>query len=125
MKVKTTNRGFELIEFEDSNGKACSLQQSSATDFERGPGGDYIWLGVNNAKPMILASQAHAHGVATTETTGWVEIPLPVGASIASRMHLDVADARELVAHLKRWIDAGSLRKRRAQPKQGKEGGEG
>lgn len=120
MKIKTTIRGFDLIEFEDSNGEACSLQQSSATEFERGPGQDYIWLGVHETRPKILASKAAASGIQTAEITGWVEIPLPEGALISSRMHLDRDQARELVAHLKRWIDTGSLRKQRpraqAQP---------
>lgn len=123
MKVKTTSRGFELIEFEDSNGEACSLQQSSATEFERGPGQDYLWLGVHETRPKVLASKAAAAGIQTTETTGWVDIPLPEGAMISSRMHIDRDQARELVAHLKRWISTGSLRKRRprvqAQPSDG------
>jgi hypothetical protein len=113
MKVTTTSRGFELVEFEDVNGEKCSLQQSSATGFERGPGQDHLWLGVNETRPKILASKAAAAGIQTTETTGWVEVPLPEGALISSRMHLDRDQARELVTHLKRWIDTGSLRKRR------------
>lgn len=113
MKITTTSRGFELIEFEDVNGERCSLQQSSAMGFERGPGQDHLWLGVNETRPVILASKAAAAGIQTAETTGWVEVPLPDGAMIASRMHLDRDQARELVAHLKRWIDTGSLRKRR------------
>lgn len=122
MKVTTTGRGFEIIEFDDDHGEACSLQQSSATGFERferGPGQDYIWLGIQETHPKILASKAAAAGVQTTETTGWVEVPLPEGAMISSRMHLDRDQARELVAHLKRWIKTGSFRKhspRKAAP---------
>lgn len=112
MKVTTTSRGFELIAFEDVNGERCSLQQSSATGFERGPGQDHLWLGVTEARPKILASKAAAAGIQTNETTGWIEIPLPLDAQVSSRMHLDRDQARELVAHLKRWIDTGSLRKR-------------
>lgn len=79
MKVTKTPRGFELIQFADSNGDACSLQQSSATDFERGPGQDYLWLGRDSA-----------------------------------RMHLDRDAVKELLPHLKRWANTGSLRTRRS-----------
>lgn len=82
MKVTTTPRGFELIKFEDSNGTACSLQQSSATEFERGPGEDYLWLGKGE-----------------------------------ERMHLDREQARDLVVHLERWINTGSLRRRKLRSK--------
>lgn len=114
MNVKPTSRGFELIEFEDSNGEKCSIQQSSATGFERGPGGDYIWLGLDNARPKILASKAAANGIQTTATTGWIDVPLPPDAYTGGRMHLDVDQAKELVRHLKCWIKSGSLRMRRA-----------
>lgn len=49
MKVKLTERGFEIVEFEDSNGHVGSLQQSSAIDdTERGmqnPGSSFLWIG--------------------------------------------------------------------------------
>ena len=40
-----TNRGFALVEFEDHNGRPCSLQQSSAAIYEGPPGASAIWLG--------------------------------------------------------------------------------
>jgi len=40
MKVTKTNRGFELIEFKDTYGEICSLQESSSVE-------PHIWLGCN------------------------------------------------------------------------------
>jgi len=49
MKIEKTERGFELINFQDHNDASCSLQQSSAVGdygdaFER-PGSSFVWLG--------------------------------------------------------------------------------
>lgn len=47
--VELTPRGFQVIRFTDANGKACTLQQSSAIDdMDRGmnsPGSSFVWLG--------------------------------------------------------------------------------
>lgn len=43
--IKNTSRGFQLIEFSDINGEACSLQQSSLAIYEQ-PGTSAVWLGV-------------------------------------------------------------------------------
>ncbi len=45
-KVEKTERGFEVIEFEDCYSEKCTLQQSSLAEFEP-PGTSAIWLGVN------------------------------------------------------------------------------
>lgn len=50
LEVEKNCRGFELIEFKDANGEECSLQQSSAIDFEsddHSPGCSMLWLGCN------------------------------------------------------------------------------
>jgi hypothetical protein len=47
MEVKRTQRGFELIEFLDRNSQPCSLQQSSAADYET-PGSSAVWLGLGD-----------------------------------------------------------------------------
>lgn len=114
MKILRTARGFDFIEFKDANGEECSIQQSSATLGLRAPGGDLIWLGVTHSAPTILASKAAAAGIHTDQTTGWIEVPLPVGACIASRMHLDIDQAKEVVRHLQRWIRTGSLQRKRS-----------
>jgi hypothetical protein len=45
MKVEKTNRGFQIIKFQDRYGEECSLQQSSLADYEP-PGTSALWFGV-------------------------------------------------------------------------------
>ena len=47
-RVKRTLRGFEYIEFDDYNGKQCSLQESSESIGGRGPGTSAVWLGCDD-----------------------------------------------------------------------------
>jgi len=49
MKVKHTQRGFEIIEFKDYNSQECSLQQSSLAIYVQ-PGTSAIWFGVGNER---------------------------------------------------------------------------
>jgi len=103
MKLTTTSREFELIEFEDDNGAACSLQQSSSIGFgDQPPGGSNIWLGPNSASPKRLILNE-----------GWVDAPLPDGVETSTRMHLDRDNVAELVGYLNRWLKTGSFRRRR------------
>jgi len=103
MERKKTARGFDLIEFKDFYGEPCSLQQSSiATE-------DCIWLGIDDAHPQILASEATRLGVQTKETTGWVDYPVPKEVIMSTRMHLDRDMAAKLVVHLQRFIDTGHI----------------
>lgn len=51
MHIKKTSRGFDLIEFVDHYGAACSLQKSSlATE-------DCIWLGTNTNRMHLTQEQ--------------------------------------------------------------------
>ena len=113
MNFTRTERGFELLEFEDLRGDACSLQQSSIIgdyedSFDR-PGTSAVWLGINDAKPQIMAADAAAHGVKTFQSTGWVPFPIPDEVLLSTRMELDREQARELAEALLRWCDTGSL----------------
>lgn len=45
--VKKTERGFQVIDFDDRYGTHCSLQQSSLAEYEP-PGTSAIWLGVDH-----------------------------------------------------------------------------
>ena len=49
MKVKRTDRGFELVDFMDTNLAPCSVQQSSVVlnypDSLQNPGSSALWLG--------------------------------------------------------------------------------
>jgi len=89
-KVKKTERGFELIIFKDRYKTPCSLQQSSIFDDDHAeqPGATAVWLGVDR--------QETAHD-------GMFD------AANQTRMHLDIGQARSLVAVLETWIKCGSF----------------
>lgn len=107
-KVGRTNRGFELVEFEDRYQIPCSLQASSLADYER-PGTSAVWLGPNDARPMVLASEAASVGISTTETTGWVPYPVPENVSLTTRAHLSRGQVEALINHLSAWLKTGSF----------------
>lgn len=71
-----TNRGFEILQFEDDYGEVCDIQRSSASD------GDYAWVGIHDPHPQILASKVEAGG------TGWRDYEMPNDTLITHRMHL-------------------------------------
>jgi len=92
MKIEKTNRGFDIICFDDFYGEKCSLQKSSlATE-------DAIWFGVDNPKPKVLK-----------QNEGWVEIPLPSDTLIASRMHLSQAQVKEILPYLVMFAETGEI----------------
>jgi len=98
-----TNRGFATIEFEDRYGDACIIQKSSlATE-------DAIWFGIQDATPLIMASDALAAGVDTEETTGWVPYPIPKNVLLTTRMHLTRELVAELLPILQHFSDTGDL----------------
>jgi len=99
-----TERGFPLGKFNDLYDQKCSIQQSSlATE-------NALWLGLDNAEPMIMASKADENGVETKKTTGWVDYPLPKDVLLSTRMHLSVSDVEKLVEELQHWLKTGELR---------------
>lgn len=108
-----TARGFDLIEFRDRNSHACSLQQSSAVgayeDSWEKPGSSFLWLGVDDPEPKVMASDARRLGVATTEENGWVPYPIPAEVLLSTRMHLDREAVTELVGQLNHWLETGRL----------------
>lgn len=105
MKITRTARGFALIEFADFYQAKCSVQKSSlATE-------DAIWLGVDDAEPKIMASQASQFGVKTKETCGWVPYPIPEGVSLTTRMHLTRDQVKELLPILRHFVKTGELPK--------------
>lgn len=56
MKIQTTQRGFQFVEFEDHNGQRCTLQQSSLALFEQ-PGMGAIWFGTGENRMHINLEQ--------------------------------------------------------------------
>lgn len=109
-----SQRGFDVRTFTDRNGHECSVQCSSAIDFEvRGgyenPGTSYLYIGIDDAAPVIMASDAHRHGVQTTETVGWVPYPVPDAVLMHTRMHLSRKQVRSLIKTLNHWLKHGDL----------------
>jgi hypothetical protein len=92
MEIGFTSRGFERIDFEDYNGVKCSLQVSSlATDCA-------IWLGCNDADPQELIPGE-----------GWKPIPMPDEYNANTRMHLTIAQVKELLPFLRTFVKTGRL----------------
>lgn len=82
MKVKKTQRGFAIIEFEDRYKQKCSLQKSSlATE-------DAIWLGVDVGIPIELGGK---------------------GEIVDFRMHLTRKQVKALLPHLETFAKTGSI----------------
>lgn len=102
--VTRTCRGFELLEFKDRYGVACSLQASNLAVLAK-PGTSAVWLGVEDANPQVLATEAHLAGIHTNETCGWIPFKLPDAVRCTTRMHLDRGQVEALIAHLQRWLE--------------------
>lgn len=92
MKIKQTERGFDIAEFEDEHGDACSLQKSSmATD-------DCVWLGINAVKHQTFVPGK-----------GWKEFALPDQTHCFARMHLTRGMVEKLLPYLTRFVETGEL----------------
>lgn len=103
MKTTTTKRGFSICEFIDRNGQACNLQKSSiATE-------DCVWLGLEDANPIVLHGDAKRLGVVTDATCGWVEYPIPTEVSLSTRMHLTKEQAYQLSLKLLEFAQSGEF----------------
>ena len=97
MKITKTDRGFDIISFEDIYKRKCSIQKSSlATE-------DAIWIGVDDADPQILASKIKLGG------TGWVKYDMPDDVTFITRMHLNRALAEKILPILERFVETGEI----------------
>lgn len=101
---RITQRGFSIIEFTDSNGLSCSLQESSSDT-------PSIWLGINHAEPKIMAIHAPLHNIKTNETVGWVPYPYPIPDEVLlhTRMHLNIEQVIALISKLQSWVATDRL----------------
>lgn len=108
LEVKPNFRGFMIANFKDANAIGCSIQESSACPHTE-EDGCMIWLGVDDAAPMVLAQEAHLVGVKTHETTGWVPYPVPDNVLMRTRMHLTQKQVKELLPLLKHFAKTGGL----------------
>jgi hypothetical protein len=86
--VTETTRHFQIIKFKDRYDTPCSLQQSSIAEDYKQPGSTAVWLGVDR--------QSGRHdGI--------------FDAANQTRMHIDLKQAKALVAVLEQWIETGSF----------------
>lgn len=66
MKQKTTNRGFNILNFKDYNNNNFSIQKSSlATD-------DCIWLGIDKPKLTIFENENKGKYIITDISENWM-----------------------------------------------------
>lgn len=103
-----TQRGFRIDHFKDSYGHSCSLQKSSAAS------DDYVWLGLDEPEPKIMASNALKMGRTDLLTpgepvVGWVTWPLPEEVFISTRMHLSREQVKALLPALQHFVETGEL----------------
>lgn len=89
---KKTDRDFITITFTDSNGVACSLQESSVATEEM------IWLGRDQPVSEALQSGGRSDAAQMSQS-------MPMG----SRMHLSRKLVAKLLLPLKKFVDTGSL----------------
>lgn len=111
--TEKNGRGFDTIKFEDANGNSCSIQCSSAIgDYDNSfevPGSSFLWIGVNNANPKILAVDAARLGLNPTQFVGWVDYKIPDEVLLTTRMHLNREQVKALRTHLGKWLKEHKL----------------
>jgi hypothetical protein len=86
MKVKKTDRGFEVCTWMDQVGQPCELQQSSAID-GRLSGEDFSCAALRPGSSLI-----------------WLGRP-----GIGNRMHLSRSQVIDLMNRLDAWLTTGSF----------------
>ncbi len=94
-----TERGFACVDFQDDQGRGCSLQKSSvATE-------DYIWFGYDE-----IGLKRFEPGL------GWSDVVLPSGELPGSvsyisnnRMHLNRQQVSDVLPYLHQFVNTGEL----------------
>ncbi len=108
MKKFKTERGFQRVEFKDSYGEECSVQESSSCEAS-------IWLGIDKPALSIMARDAADMGRSDLlepgpeRYNGWVEWPVPEQVSRRGRMHLSQEQVKELLPLLEHFAKTGFL----------------
>lgn len=98
-----TPRFFRFGEFKDIYDTPCSIIKSSLAE------ADCIWLGVKDADPKLLATDARRLGMEVGQETGWVSYPIPEEVHFRTAMHLTQKQAAELIPILQHFVDTGEL----------------
>lgn len=120
-----TERGFEMIQFNDEYGYKCSLQESSRAVCENEDGSvdspnGYVWLGIDDADPRLMKRDAVRLNLPMPlgEISGWMPYTgIPKEVLLSTRMHLGEKEVRGLIAHLTRWLETGRLDPNAGPPK--------
>jgi hypothetical protein len=107
IKIKKNERSFETGTFIDRYDQECSIQKSSlATE-------DCIWLGIDDAKPQIMSSNAIRMGLRQRtfdeNDNGWVNFEIPKEVLLHTRMHLTRKQVKELLPLLQKFVETGEL----------------
>lgn len=99
--------------FLDHYNKKCSLQISSAATAE------CVWLGIEDAEPRILTTDAIRLGVIKEEDVphnflgepcGWIKYPVPQEVSFTTRMHITREQAKQLALKLLEFALCGTIK---------------
>ncbi|KXS55115.1 MAG: Uncharacterized protein AWU57_461 [Marinobacter sp. T13-3] len=93
-------RGYRAF---DSHGQAYSIQESSTASEE------CLWLGLDDADPVIEAPLARQLGIPTSKTVGMVPYPIPKDVILSTRMHLTQTQVKELLPTLQHFATTGRL----------------
>jgi len=101
--LRSTERGFAIGEFKDQYGLKCSIQKSSSATK------DCIWLGVDDASPEIMVSDARRLGITNSNANGWMPYEVPREVLMHTRMHLSREDVKKLLPILQKFADTGEL----------------
>ena len=100
-----TQRGFIKLLFKDSYNKLCSLQESSNAE------DNYIWLGIEDADPLIMTSDAIKVGLVSNKdiSNGWMNYSIPKEVLLTTRMHLNKEQATILGLKLLHFGASGDI----------------
>ena len=106
-----TQHGFIKLLFKDSYDNLCSLQESSNAE------DDFIWLGIENAEPLIMEQDAVKLGLISKDrpTAGWVDYPIPEEVLLHTRMHLSKEQATILGLKLLHFGTSGDISERTSE----------
>lgn len=104
IKFNKTQRGFRIGKFVDRYGELCSIQKSSlATE-------DAIWLGIEDANPQIMQSDAVKLGlVKLIHPCGWMKYDMPKEVLMSTRMCLTKKDVKALLPILQKFVETGEI----------------
>ena len=98
-----TQRGFGKAKFKDYYGAECSIQKSSLATK------DAIWLGIADAKPQIMCSNAERNGLVKQGETGWQPFEIPKDVLLTTTMHLTQREVRQLLPILEKFAKTGEI----------------